>query len=153
MLRGKAFTREGGVVETGEGGNGGWEGRGLLDKCGEGLCGLAVLDFDGAVFNDGGGGGVEAGCLEVDGDVVGVGAGVFGLGALGDEALGDEALGGLAEAGAKRLAFRERGGKRTAHEGDAVKIHRLPRCIVDAEGEALLAVGGVDEGGAPVFEV
>ena len=148
MLRGKAFTREGGVVETGEGGNGGWEGRGLLDKCGEGLCGLAVLDFDGAVFNDGVGGGVEAGGLEVDGDVVGIGAGALGLGALGDEALG-----GLAEAGAKRLALRERCGKRTAHEGDAVKIHRLPRCIVDAEGEALFSVGGVDEGGAPVFKM
>lgn len=121
MLRGKAFTREGGIVETGEGGNGGWEGRGLLDKCGEGLGGLAVLDLDGAVFNDGVGGGVEAGGLEVDGDVVGIGACAFGL-----SPLGDEALGGLAEAGAKRLAFREHGGKRTAHEGDAVKIHRLP---------------------------
>ena len=148
LLGRPSFVGEGGVVKADEGGDVVREGGGLADKGGEGLGGLAVLDLDGAVLDDVGDGGVEPGGFEVDGDVVPAVACVLGLGALGDEALC-----GLAEAGAKRLAFRERGGEGTAHEGDAVEIHRLPRCIVDAEGEALLAVGGVDEGGAPVFEV
>lgn len=120
----------------------------MSDEGGESLSGFAVLNFDGAVFDDGVNGGIEACGLEVDGDIVGVGTCAFGLGALCDEALG-----GFAETGAKSLAFRGRGGERAAHEGDAVKVHRLPRCIVDAEGEALFTIGGVDEGGAPVFEV
>ena len=145
---GEAFALEGGVVEAGECGDGGWEGGGLSNECGEGLGGFALFNLDGAVFDDGVGGGVEAGGLEVDGDIAGVGACTFGL-----SALGDEALSGLTETGAKRLAFRERGGEGAAHEGDAVKVHRLPRGVVDAKGEALFTIGGVDEGGAPVFEM
>lgn len=148
LFGGEAFAFEGGVVEAGEDGDGGWEGCGLADEGGVGLGGGAVLDFDGAVFEDGVGGGVEAGGLEVDGDVVPAVACVLGLGALGDEALG-----GFAEAGAEGLAFGGCGGEGAAHEGDAVEVHWRPRRIVDAEGEALLAVGGVDEGGAPVFEM
>ena len=148
LFRGEAFAFEGGVVEAGEGGDGGWEGGGLADEGGVGLGGGAVLDLDGAVFEDIACGGVEAGGLKVDGYVGLVGAGAFGLCALGDEALG-----GFAEAGAKRLAFGGGGGEGAAHEGEAVEVNRPPGGVVDAEGEALLAVGGVDEGGTPGFEV
>lgn len=120
----------------------------MSNECGEGLGGFALFNLDGTVFDDGVGDGVEAGGLEVNGNVVDVGACTFGL-----SALGDEALSGLTETGAKRLAFRERGWERTTHEGDAVEVYRLPRGVVDAKGEALFTIGGVDEGGAPIFEM